>query len=109
MNRSPNNPERLAVKRVIALEGDEVRTLHHYPVDREIVPVGHVWVEGDNVDDHKTMDSNTYGSISKNLIVGQVRAFVYPWHKAGLIGWEDYKLSPRVTPNKVRVLRKERD
>jgi inner membrane protease subunit 2 len=43
---SPLNPGRPLVKRIIALEGDAVRTLPPYPVSEVLVPFGHVWVEG---------------------------------------------------------------
>lgn len=34
------------IKRVVAVEGDTVRTLPPYPVKEVVVPKGHVWVEG---------------------------------------------------------------
>lgn len=85
----PHKPEMLGIKRVIALEGDWV-TLDYKrrPKDsiegptaagqvwdaigeqkkfgvgkrRWKVPLGHVWVEGDNADMSK--DSNDYGPVS---------------------------------------------
>lgn len=95
-NRSPMNPERYAVKRIIALEGDIVLTKSPYPHSREEVPFGHVWVEGDQVDGNKTMDSNRVGPVSKSLIVGRVGGVVWPWRKAGRIRWEDWRGSDRV-------------
>ena len=89
------------VKRVVALAGDEVTTRSPpYPFPKEIVPTGYVWVEGDNLDERKTYDSNDYGPISKSLIVGQLRAIVWPWSAAGWINWRDYKGSPKVMENK---------
>ncbi|MCJ1474516.1 hypothetical protein MMC13_003174 [Lambiella insularis] len=94
---SPYHPENMIVKRIIALEGDEVVTRKPYPGgETALVPLGHVWVEGENPEDNKTLDSNTYGPVAKSLIVGQVKAVVWPWRKAGLIRWEDYRVSPRV-------------
>lgn len=90
------NPERYAVKRIIALEGDIVLTKSPYPHPREEVPFGHVWVEGDQVDGNKTMDSNRVGPVSKSLIVGRVGGVVWPWRKAGRIPWEDWRGSDRV-------------
>ena len=94
----------MAVKRIVAMEGDEVRTRKPYPFPAEVVPIGHVWMEGDNPDGTKNMDSNTYGPVSINLIVGKVKAVIFPWPKMGFIRWEDYKGSPRVTENKVRII-----
>ena len=89
-------PERIAVKRIIALEGDTVITRPPYPFAREDVPFGHVWVEGDQPDGNKTMDSNLVGPVSRSLIVGRVGGVVWPWRKAGRIGWEEWKGSERV-------------
>ena len=98
--RSPYHPENLIVKRVIALEGDEVFTKNPYPLERAQVPQGHVWVEGDHPEDRKTLDSNTYGPVAKSLIVGQVKAVVWPWSKVGRIRWQDYRGTPRVVKDK---------
>lgn len=63
--RSPLHPERMAVKRVVALEGDTVSTKAPYPFARETVPVGHVWVEGEHPENsRKSYDSNSYGPVS---------------------------------------------
>lgn len=43
---SPENPNRMLVKRILALEGDVVKTLPPYPDKEIVVPQGHVWVEG---------------------------------------------------------------
>ena len=88
------------VKRVVALEGDEVTTRTPYPFPKEVVPYGHVWVEGENPDGRKSLDSNTYGPVGKNLIVGQLKAVVWPWSQANWIRWQDYRGSPRIIPNK---------
>ena len=66
--RSPNHPNVVAVKRVIALEGDVVVTKPPYPFPREEVPVGHVWVEGDAENREKSLDSNYYGPVSLDPI-----------------------------------------
>ncbi|CAF9936164.1 hypothetical protein IMSHALPRED_010483 [Imshaugia aleurites] len=101
--RSPTNAERFAVKRVIALEGDAVMTKAPYPFAREDVPCGHVWIEGDQLDGNKTMDSNWVGPVSRSLIVGRVGGVVWPWRKAGRIRWEDWKGSDRVLVGKGMV------
>lgn len=45
--RSPLNPKHLLVKRVVAVEGDTVKTLPPYPDFEVTIPQGHVWVEGE--------------------------------------------------------------
>ncbi|KAI1853263.1 hypothetical protein JX265_000238 [Neoarthrinium moseri] len=67
---SPSDPERTAVKRIVGLEGDVVRTREPYPVRTVQVPPGHVWVEGDG-GTRDSLDSNTYGPISTGLIIGK--------------------------------------
>jgi mitochondrial inner membrane protease subunit 2 len=51
----------MLIKRVIAIEGDTVFTRPPYPFKTEVVPPGHVWVEGD--DGFHSIDSNTYGPV----------------------------------------------
>ncbi len=91
--RSPTRPEILAVKRVIALEGDSVRTKSPYPFAEERVPPGHVWLEGDHAE---SIDSNTYGPVPVALLVGKVKGVFWPWSKAGWIRWQDWRGSGRV-------------
>lgn len=90
-HRSPNNPESWAVKRVIALEGDTVITRSPCPVPKVEVPKNHVWVEGDNLDMNKTLDSNTYGAIPLNLIEGRITYLLLPWKRSGPLRWEEFK------------------
>ncbi|PNH58992.1 hypothetical protein VD0002_g8547 [Verticillium dahliae] len=66
--RSPNNPEAISIKRIIAVEGDVVRTKAPYPEPVARVPQGHIWVEGDG---DKTIDSNTYGPVPMSLVTGK--------------------------------------
>jgi len=44
--RSPQDPRRILIKRVIAIEGDTIQTLPPYPDAFVTIPNGHVWVEG---------------------------------------------------------------
>lgn len=88
--RSPTHPEVVAVKRVVALEGDVVRTKAPYPVARVKVPPGHVWVEGDGPPG-SSLDSNTYGPVSKRLLVGRVTHVVYPLRKMGAVKWREHE------------------
>ena len=97
--RSPTNPEKLAVKRVIALEGDTVYTRAPCPLPTVQVPVNHVWVEGDNRD--RSQDSNTYGPLPKSLIQGKLTHVLWPWKSLGAIQWAQFK-------GKTRVIRGQR-
>ncbi|XP_021109558.1 mitochondrial inner membrane protease subunit 2 isoform X3 [Heterocephalus glaber] len=55
---SPKNPGQKIIKRVIALEGDIIRTMGHK--NRYVkVPRGHIWVEGDH--HGHSFDSNSFG------------------------------------------------
>ncbi|XP_068257611.1 mitochondrial inner membrane protease subunit 2 isoform X3 [Nyctibius grandis] len=55
---SPRNPEQKIIKRVIALEGDIIKTIG-YKKKYVKVPHGHIWVEGDH--HGHSFDSNTFG------------------------------------------------
>ncbi|KAG8439774.1 hypothetical protein GDO86_005805 [Hymenochirus boettgeri] len=63
--RSPKNPEQKIIKRVIALEGDIVKTRGHKKSYIK-VPRGHMWVEGDH--HGHSFDSNAFGPVSPILI-----------------------------------------
>ncbi|XP_075785843.1 mitochondrial inner membrane protease subunit 2 isoform X1 [Pelodiscus sinensis] len=55
---SPRNPEQKIIKRVIALEGDIIKTIG-YKNKYVRVPHGHIWVEGDH--HGHSLDSNVFG------------------------------------------------
>ncbi|KAK0111396.1 hypothetical protein ONS95_001757 [Cadophora gregata] len=94
--QSPAHPEVLVVKRIIALEGDIVYTRAHCAVPTIQIPANHVWVEGDNKDSTKSLDSNTYGPIPLNLITGRLTHVIWPWRSLGAIHWEEFKGRTRV-------------
>jgi inner membrane protease subunit 2 len=50
-SRSPDNPKLFLVKRILALEGDVVKTLPPFPQPEICVPTGHAWVEGERLSD----------------------------------------------------------
>ena len=58
LQRSPDEPNKLYVKRMIALPGDRVRTLDSDVIQ---IPDGHCWIEGDNY--RRSKDSNTFGPV----------------------------------------------
>mmetsp|Transcript_32191 Transcript_32191/g.52013 ORF Transcript_32191/g.52013 Transcript_32191/m.52013 type:complete len:165 (+) Transcript_32191:966-1460(+) len=73
---APDNPNRLHVKRLIALEGDYIRPRDYRWGGLQKIPRGHGWVEGDNLS--YSNDSNVYGPIPLGLIEGRVQAVVWP-------------------------------
>lgn len=94
--RSPFNPESLAIKRIIAVEGDVVYPRAPYPSPIAKIPAGHVWVEGDNREKQTSLDSNYYGPIPINLIQGKVTNILWPWASSGPIRWWEFKGKTRV-------------
>ena len=78
---NPEKPEKMSIKRIVALEGDTVVPDRRYPLRIVPVPFGHVWVEGDNW--RSSLDSNDFGPISKALITGKATAVVWPPSRFG--------------------------
>ncbi|KAF2089400.1 LexA/Signal peptidase [Saccharata proteae CBS 121410] len=96
---APHAPERISVKRVVALEGDTVITKGRgnrpqYLFPRLVVPHNHVWVEGDNW--RNSRDSNDFGPLSKGLINGRAVCVVSPWSRYNAIA-EAHGFKPRST------------
>ncbi|KAL7424149.1 hypothetical protein Q5752_001734 [Cryptotrichosporon argae] len=80
---SPQNPDLLTTKRIVALEGDLVHPLPPSPPSPIRIPPGHCWVEGDS--HYHTRDSNTYGPIPLGLITSRVAMVLWPWKRVGLV------------------------
>ncbi|KAK9369934.1 peptidase S24/S26A/S26B/S26C [Lipomyces kononenkoae] len=80
--RNPRDPESTVIKRIIAFEGEEVRTRFPYPESRVIIPPRHFWVEGDNI---HSIDSNTYGPIPIGLVTARVQTIVFPLNRWGSV------------------------
>lgn len=97
------HPEVQVVKRVIGLEGDMVYTRAPYPYPHATVPAGHLWVEGDGGHGGKqSLDSNTYGPISMNLITGRITHVLWPWASSGRVNWWEWKPKTKVIKAKRR-------
>ncbi|CAB0012520.1 unnamed protein product [Nesidiocoris tenuis] len=72
---SPRDKDQKLIKRVIALEGDTVKTLT-YKHSSVTIPVGHCWVEGDNASN--SMDSNLFGPIALACLTATATSIVWP-------------------------------
>jgi len=72
---SPSNPGQQIIKRIVALEGDRVRT-RTYKEAYVQVPKGHCWLEGDRHD--CSIDSNMFGPVPVGLINASVSCIVWP-------------------------------
>ena len=73
--RSPTDPEKILIKRVLGVAGDEILTRAPYPKPRCPIPTNHLWVEGDNI---HSVDSNNFGPVSTGLVIGKATRIVFP-------------------------------
>ncbi|CAL8360719.1 unnamed protein product [Lota lota] len=72
---SPKNPQQKIIKRVVALEGDFIRTLSYK--NRYLrIPDGHLWIEGDH--HGHSLDSNSFGPVSVGLLHGHASHIIWP-------------------------------
>lgn len=74
---------KLVVKRILALEGDTVKTLPPYPDAEVRIPPGHAWVEGD--EPFHTEDSNTFGPVPLGLIESKLSFIIWPLARYGFL------------------------
>lgn len=82
--KCPTNPKQHICKRVIGIPGDRIRTGNR----QELVPVGHVWLEGDN--SRNSADSRTYGPVPKGLIRSKALCRVWPIKDISLLTNSNY-------------------
>ncbi|CAH2034413.1 unnamed protein product [Thlaspi arvense] len=72
--RSPEEPNKTPIKRVIGIEGDRISVVADPEKNVQsktfVVPKGHVWVQGDYTQNSR--DSRTFGPIPYGLIQGRV-------------------------------------
>lgn len=78
--KSPRDPSQRLIKRVVAVEGDTVRTLG-YRERLVTVPRGHCWLEGDN--HAHSLDSNRFGPVALGLLVARASHRVWPPRRWG--------------------------
>lgn len=70
--KCPSNPCQHICKRVTGLPGDKI----YDGFSTYIVPVGHVWLEGDN--SNNSSDSRMYGPVPQGLLRGRAMCKVWP-------------------------------
>ncbi|KAK6165684.1 hypothetical protein SNE40_022565 [Patella caerulea] len=78
---SPTDPDHKLIKRIIALDGDLIKT-PGYKSPHVRIPEGYCWVEGDH--QKLSMDSNYFGPIPKALLHAKASHIVWPpnrWRK----------------------------
>ena len=80
--RSPTDPQKVLIKRVLGVAGDVVapRPTSTYPKAHIKLPASHLWVEGDYV---HSLDSNDFGPVSSGLVLGKARYIVWPPRRWG--------------------------
>ncbi|XP_048793968.1 mitochondrial inner membrane protease subunit 2 isoform X1 [Lagopus muta] len=97
LRRSPRNPEQKIIKRVIALEGDIIKTIG-YKKKYVKVPHGHIWVEGDH--HGHSFDSNAFGPVSLGLLHARATHILWPPKR-----WQ--KLQPMLPPERKPLQREQ--
>lgn len=81
ISRSPSNPKQNICKRIVGLPGDRIRG--NLSFRSQVVPRGHVWLEGDN--SGNSADSRVYGPVPEGLIRSRVVCRVWPLDKISLL------------------------
>lgn len=71
--KCPSNPSQNICKRIIGLPGDKIKLGF---ASCKIVPVGHVWLEGDNL--NNSSDSRDYGPVPQGLIRSRALCKIWP-------------------------------
>lgn len=82
MLRSPTDPHRLLVKRLIATEGDWLSVPSNAGSKIVKIPQGRCWIEGDN-SDHSEDSRSAFGPVPLGLIEGRVMAILWPPTRLG--------------------------
>nr|CAI5847165.1 unnamed protein product [Callosobruchus analis] len=74
--KCPTNPKQQICKRVVGMPGDRVSMIRTGIASSQIVPLGHVWLEGDN--SRNSTDSRMYGAVPQGLIRSRAVCRVWP-------------------------------
>mmetsp|Transcript_13007 Transcript_13007/g.32876 ORF Transcript_13007/g.32876 Transcript_13007/m.32876 type:complete len:171 (+) Transcript_13007:161-673(+) len=83
--RSPNEPDKVLLKRVVGIPGDWISDWDSIPLQ---VPKGHCWVEGDDKKSNRTNRFQKHfagGLVPFGLIQGEVRGIVWPPNRLGKV------------------------
>ncbi|KAJ8984417.1 hypothetical protein NQ317_012480 [Molorchus minor] len=78
--KCPTNPKQQICKRVVGLPGDKIRVGF---ADSHVVPIGHVWLQGDNISN--STDSRMYGPVPQGLIRSRALCRVWPLKSFSLL------------------------
>lgn len=78
--KCPTNSKQQICKRVVGLPGDRIRTGF---ASYKIVPIGHVWLEGDN--SNNSTDSRSYGPVPQGLIRSRAVLRLWPANNIRLL------------------------
>lgn len=78
--KCPTNPKQQICKRVVGLPGDRISTSI---IGSVTVPIGHVWLEGDN--SRNSSDSRVYGPVPQGLIRSRAVYKVWPFKDMALL------------------------
>lgn len=81
--RSPQDPDKILVKRILGVQKDKILTRPPYPRPIATVPRNHLWVEGDNL--FHSVDSNTFGPVSAGLVIAKATHVIFPFSRFGPI------------------------
>ncbi|BFZ10914.1 hypothetical protein BsWGS_13953 [Bradybaena similaris] len=100
---SPKDPSQWLIKRVVALEGDQVKSDSCFQEDVNI-PRGHCWVEGDNRE--CSLDSNNFGPVSYGLITAKASYILWPpsrWGKLEQMAIAESRVTTRDNVDRGKV------
>ncbi|XP_071041884.1 mitochondrial inner membrane protease subunit 1 [Parasteatoda tepidariorum] len=74
--KSPSNPREYICKRIKGIPGDKIKK----NLTTHVVPLGHVWLEGDN--HSNSTDSRTYGPVPIGLLRSRALCRIFPFERA---------------------------
>ena len=78
VSKCPYDASKWICKRISGIEGDCIRIEESAESTSVVVPVGHVWLTGDNK--HNSHDSRNYGAVPIALLKGKVECKLGRWY-----------------------------